>query len=84
MTATYSEAPNKAVSAANGIDYAYRQLGDGAAPLILPPTLPRQSGQLGSRARRFAGVDSAGRDVRHPRRRRFHRNDAEHRDRDGT
>jgi pimeloyl-ACP methyl ester carboxylesterase len=35
MTATYSEAPNKAVSAANGIDYAYRQLGDGAAPLIL-------------------------------------------------
>jgi pimeloyl-ACP methyl ester carboxylesterase len=35
MTATYSEAPNKAVSAANGIDYAYRQLGDGAVPLIL-------------------------------------------------
>lgn len=35
MTGTYSEAPNKMVSAANGIDYAYRQLGDGAVPLVL-------------------------------------------------
>jgi pimeloyl-ACP methyl ester carboxylesterase len=35
MTATYSEAPNKVVSAANGIDYAFRELGDGAVPLIL-------------------------------------------------
>jgi pimeloyl-ACP methyl ester carboxylesterase len=31
---TYLEAPNKRVSA-NGIDYAYRELGDGAVPLVL-------------------------------------------------
>jgi len=35
MTGTYSEAPNKTVHAANGIDYAYRQVGDGALPLVL-------------------------------------------------
>ena len=35
MTGTYSEAPNKTVHAANGIDYAYRQVGDGAMPLVL-------------------------------------------------
>jgi len=35
MTGTYSEAPNKTVRAANGIDYAYRQVGDGAMPLVL-------------------------------------------------
>jgi pimeloyl-ACP methyl ester carboxylesterase len=35
MAATYSETPNKAVSAANGIDYAYRELGHGAVPLVL-------------------------------------------------
>jgi pimeloyl-ACP methyl ester carboxylesterase len=35
MTRTYSETPNAMVSAANGIDYAYRQLGDGAMPLVL-------------------------------------------------
>ena len=35
MTGTYSEAPNKTVRAANGIDYAYRQVGDGALPLVL-------------------------------------------------
>ena len=35
MAATYSELPNKLVSAANGIDYAYRDAGDGAVPLIL-------------------------------------------------
>jgi pimeloyl-ACP methyl ester carboxylesterase len=34
-TVTYSEAPNKRVSAPNGIDYAYRQTGDGAVPLVL-------------------------------------------------
>ena len=32
---TYSEAPNKVVSAANGIDYAYREVGDGAVPVVL-------------------------------------------------
>jgi pimeloyl-ACP methyl ester carboxylesterase len=31
----YSELPNKLVSAANGIDYAYRDTGDGAVPLVL-------------------------------------------------
>jgi pimeloyl-ACP methyl ester carboxylesterase len=35
MTGKYSEAPNQMVSAANGIDYAYRQVGDGAVPLVL-------------------------------------------------
>jgi pimeloyl-ACP methyl ester carboxylesterase len=35
MAATYSELPNNLVSAANGIDYAYREAGEGAAPLIL-------------------------------------------------
>ena len=35
MTATYAEAPNQQVSAANGVDYAYRRVGDGAVPLVL-------------------------------------------------
>lgn len=35
MRGTYLTAPNKKVSAANGIDYAYRELGDGAVPLVL-------------------------------------------------
>ncbi len=34
MTA-YSEAPNKVVNAANGIGYAYREIGDGAIPVVL-------------------------------------------------
>ena len=32
---TYSELPNKLVSAANGVYYAYRDSGDGAVPLVL-------------------------------------------------
>src|SRR5260221_14747727 len=32
---TYAELPNKLVSAANGVDYAYRDAGDGAVPLVL-------------------------------------------------
>jgi pimeloyl-ACP methyl ester carboxylesterase len=35
MAATYSELPNKLVSAANGIDYAHREAGAGAVPLVL-------------------------------------------------
>jgi pimeloyl-ACP methyl ester carboxylesterase len=35
MAATYSTAPNQLVSAANGIDYAYRRTGDGPVPLML-------------------------------------------------
>ena len=35
MTATYSELPNKLISAANGIDYAYREAGQGTVPLVL-------------------------------------------------
>jgi pimeloyl-ACP methyl ester carboxylesterase len=35
MTARYSEVPNKLVSAANGVDYAYREAGEGAVPLVL-------------------------------------------------
>jgi hypothetical protein len=32
---SYSSLPNKLVSAANGIDYAYRDTGEGAVPLVL-------------------------------------------------
>jgi pimeloyl-ACP methyl ester carboxylesterase len=35
MATSYSECPNQVVSAANGIDYVYRELGDGAVPLVL-------------------------------------------------
>ena len=35
MTPSYLECPNKVVSAANGVDYAFRGLGDGAVPLVL-------------------------------------------------
>ncbi|HEY4464225.1 MAG TPA: alpha/beta hydrolase [Streptosporangiaceae bacterium] len=35
MTTRYSELPNKLVSAANGVDYAYREAGEGALPLVL-------------------------------------------------
>ena len=35
MTETYSRAPNRLVSAANGVDYAYRVAGDGVLPLVL-------------------------------------------------
>src|ERR1700733_3317924 len=33
--ASYAELPNKLISAANGIEYAYRETGDGAVPLVL-------------------------------------------------
>jgi pimeloyl-ACP methyl ester carboxylesterase len=32
---THTEFPNKLVSAANGVDYAYREAGDGGVPLVL-------------------------------------------------
>jgi pimeloyl-ACP methyl ester carboxylesterase len=32
---TYSQAPNKFVTAANGVEYAYRETGEGAVPLVL-------------------------------------------------
>ena len=32
---TYPDFPNKLVSAANGVDYAYREAGDGEVPLVL-------------------------------------------------
>jgi pimeloyl-ACP methyl ester carboxylesterase len=35
MGNTYSELPNKLVSAANGIDYAYREVGESTVPLVL-------------------------------------------------
>jgi pimeloyl-ACP methyl ester carboxylesterase len=35
MTETYSVMPNKVVNAPNGIDYAYREVGEGAMPLVL-------------------------------------------------
>ena len=49
MAATYSELPSNLVSAANGIDYAYREAGEGAASSREPargragfPAHPRQ------------------------------------------
>ena len=35
MTATYSALPNQLIGAANGIEYAYREAGAGAVPLVL-------------------------------------------------
>jgi pimeloyl-ACP methyl ester carboxylesterase len=35
MATPYSELPNRLVSAANGVDYAYRETGKGAVPLVL-------------------------------------------------
>ena len=35
MAVTYSELPNKLVKAANGVDYAYREAGQGTVPLVL-------------------------------------------------
>jgi pimeloyl-ACP methyl ester carboxylesterase len=35
VTTPYSELPNKLVSATNGLDYAYRDAGDGGVPLVL-------------------------------------------------
>ena len=35
VMATYSSLPNKLVSAVNGIDYAYRDAGEGPVPLVL-------------------------------------------------
>jgi hypothetical protein len=33
----HSSVPNNSVKAANGIDYAYRDQGEGAVPLVLLP-----------------------------------------------
>jgi pimeloyl-ACP methyl ester carboxylesterase len=35
MATPYAELPNKLVSAGNGIDYAYRETGEGPVPLVL-------------------------------------------------
>ena len=35
MATSYAEQPNKSVSAANGVDYAYRDTGEGEVPLVL-------------------------------------------------
>ncbi|MCX4586237.1 alpha/beta fold hydrolase [Streptomyces sp. NBC_01481] len=35
MTQSYAQAPIKTVSAANGIEYAYREVGEGGVPLVL-------------------------------------------------
>jgi pimeloyl-ACP methyl ester carboxylesterase len=35
MAVTYSQLPNKVVKATNGVDYAYREAGQGTVPLIL-------------------------------------------------
>ncbi|MEU3918249.1 hypothetical protein [Streptomyces sp. NPDC029004] len=35
MAQIYAEAPAKTVSAGNGIEYAYREVGEGGVPLVL-------------------------------------------------
>jgi pimeloyl-ACP methyl ester carboxylesterase len=35
MTASYAQSANQRVSAPNGVDYAYRETGDGPVPLVL-------------------------------------------------
>ena len=35
MATSYAELPNKFVSATNGVDYAYRDTGEGEVPLVL-------------------------------------------------
>jgi len=35
VATSYSQQPNKSVSAANGVDYAYRDTGEGEVPLVL-------------------------------------------------
>ena len=35
LMSTYSNLPNKSVKAANGVEYAFRDVGDGALPLVL-------------------------------------------------
>ena len=84
MAGSYLAAPTRTARAANGVDYAYRDIGAEARRAAgAAPALPREPRQLGSRADRRAGVGPAGRHVRQRRRRRLHRNDAEHRRADG-
>jgi pimeloyl-ACP methyl ester carboxylesterase len=35
MTSTYSEAPNRTITAATGVEYAYREMGSSKTPLVL-------------------------------------------------
>ena len=63
----YVAAPNRLVSAANAIDHAYREVGDGTAPLVLLQHFrgnldnwdPALIDELGS-ARRVVTFDNAG------------------------
>jgi pimeloyl-ACP methyl ester carboxylesterase len=65
--ATYSQLPNQLVSAANGVDYAYRDTGGGPVPLVLLQHFrgnldnwdPALIGAL-ARARRVVTFDNAG------------------------
>ena len=84
MAASYLEAPNKVVSAANGIDYTYRELGDGPVPLVLLQHFRGNLDYWDPALIRRAGVESAGHHVRQRRSRRFDRNDAAHRRADGV
>jgi pimeloyl-ACP methyl ester carboxylesterase len=67
VATSYAELPNKLVSAANGVDYAYRDTGEGEVPLVL---LQHFRGNLDSwdpalvdtlaAARRVIAFDNAG------------------------
>jgi pimeloyl-ACP methyl ester carboxylesterase len=35
QTAAYADAPNERIAASNGVDYVYRDIGDGSVPLVL-------------------------------------------------
>jgi len=78
------ESPKKIVSAANGVDYAFRELGDGAVPLVL---LQHFRGNLDYWDPALIDALAVGRRcdyVRQFGRWQFQRNDAEHRHTNGT
>ena len=82
--ASYAELPNKLISAANGIDYAYRDAGDGGVPLV---RLQHFRGNLDNWDPELIDALASGWRVprlRQRRRRRLHRDDAGHRGTDGT
>ena len=60
MATTYAELPNKLVSAANGVGYAYREGRRQRGAAGFAAALPRKSRQLGPGAHRRAGVRPVG------------------------
>jgi hypothetical protein len=77
---TFADSPTRSVSGANGIEYAWRETGEGATPVVLFPALPGEPRQLGPSAHRRFGGDQACHHVRQRRSRCDDRDDV-HNDR---